>query len=227
MARLKLSALVNAIDGSMSGTTFQQGTSGQIMRNKPRPSNPRSIGQNNLRNITGQVLRKWQYLTNAEKTAWSSFAIYLNKAQKNNSKKILTGQSIFTEINVTRLLFSLAYIITPVYNAGRLLNTVFGLYAGVDSVSIESSRVPDTAIEFIELFCTPPLSYGLQSPPNKYRLVIFPTTELESIEITTQYQAIFQALAVEKSKIFWKARLVDVTSGISSPWQYGVNYWES
>jgi len=221
--RLQLSALINRMDGSLNGTTFQQGLSGQIARNKPRPRNPQTASQNQQRLFTSTILRRWQYLTLAQKTSWNVYAAYFQKYQKNNNKRLCSGQSVYIDINVTRLLHQLTPIDVPVYNAGRLTNTTYSveLTSGTLHLLISTSIVPQT--EFIQLYCTPPVSNGILSPPNNYRLICFISSNSNNYNFTTYYQAVFNVLPTTNSHIFWKARNIDFLSGLYLPWQKGVN----
>jgi hypothetical protein len=221
MARLKLSALVNQINGSVNGSTFQQGISGQIMRNKPMPVNPRTKYQSWQRNYLMLTLNKWQYLSDAEKTAWNTFATYFNKTQKNNTTRILSGQAVFTYINNIRLIHGLAFLTAPVYNAGRLVPLTYNFFTETNQIAVDLSRAMISANEFLHISVTPPVSLGLMKAPNKFRTVIITDNETDEIYFTAEYQEVFNVLPGNSSKVFFKVVQIDQESGITYANSFG------
>lgn len=102
MARIKYSALVTEIAGSIGGTTFQRNAYGYTVKNKPNIVNPASIGQRFIQNEMSASARQWQQLTNAQRTLWSGYAQDYPIASRLNPSSFLNGYNYFVQYHINR-----------------------------------------------------------------------------------------------------------------------------
>lgn len=105
MANIKYGSLVADIRGSIAGTTFSRGNGGGIVRNNPKPCNPRSIDQNVRRATLAFLSQYWsKTLTPAQRTAWADYAANTAWTNKVGSSAIISGLAAFVRLNSLILL---------------------------------------------------------------------------------------------------------------------------
>lgn len=106
MARVQNSGLLGNITGSLAGTTFQNGISGQIVRKKPVPKKAFNNAQQNIRLIQTQLNYYWAQLTESERAMWNGKI----------GSTFKTGKAAFLNANFYRLFYGQSIIDTPSYN---------------------------------------------------------------------------------------------------------------
>lgn len=95
MARIKYSALVTEIAGSMGGTTFQRNAYGFTIKNKPnmvKPNRARQI----VRKVDFQAnVKRWRELTQSNRDAWIAYATTYPVPSRLNPDSYLNGFNAF------------------------------------------------------------------------------------------------------------------------------------
>ena len=99
MARITYGPLVTAIKGSIGGVTFQNNTSGTIIRSRPRPTRVSTTKQTIAHAALQQLLYEWQNITQSQRDEWNEYASVWTKENKFGESKTLTGQNWFTSVN--------------------------------------------------------------------------------------------------------------------------------
>jgi hypothetical protein len=95
MARIKYTALVESIRGSIGGTTFQANAYGFTIKAKPNMLNPNTQRQNNAKAIFSTVAQRWRNLSNANRAAWDAYANAFPIPSRKNPDSYLSGYAAF------------------------------------------------------------------------------------------------------------------------------------
>lgn len=127
MARIKYTALVESIRGSIQGTTFQRNAYGYTVKGKPNMVNPNTNAQStSKRNMSG-IAQAWSSLSDVNRTAWESWAVTNPVPSRLNPDANLTGFAQFTRWHSIRWL----------YNYGDILSNPAGNVGTVESYQVE------------------------------------------------------------------------------------------
>lgn len=92
MAKVKTSALIDSISGSLGGSTLKRYKGGLLIKNKTTPRNTRSASQQQTRLNASYLSGKWSTLPNTSKEMWTRFASL--------SKKQSSGINAFVGLNL-------------------------------------------------------------------------------------------------------------------------------
>jgi len=95
MARIKYSALVTEIAGSIGGTTFQRNAYGFTVKNKPNMINPGRSAQKFRQNLFNNNIQKWKSLSQLNRDRWIAYAGTYPVASKKNPDSNLNGYNYF------------------------------------------------------------------------------------------------------------------------------------
>ncbi len=111
MAILKLGVTVVGIRGTLGGITFSANASGPYARAWARPPNPRTIAQNDVRTVLSQVATEWRGITDAQRTAWNTWAAATAPARTNSLGEtiLLTGYQWFIGMNSNLVAYGFAF----------------------------------------------------------------------------------------------------------------------
>jgi hypothetical protein len=104
MARIKYTALVDSISGSIGGSTLQRNGYGHSMSSKSYPKQSGSVLQMTRRCQMLLVNNSWANLTQSQRGSWSSYALVYQKSCKHNSAKFLNGFNYFQKYHLLRIL---------------------------------------------------------------------------------------------------------------------------
>lgn len=104
MAKILQGIGVEAISGTIGGTTFQKWRGLLIARGKPTPHNPSTARQTRIRSIVSTISRAWRdVLTAGQRTAWNQFAEVFPWYDVFGRSMSLRGISLFLKINTVLL----------------------------------------------------------------------------------------------------------------------------
>ena len=104
---------IGEIKGSVGGVTFQNNSSGHIIRQRPTVKKTSTIRQQLAHSKHQAMLYAWSQLTNGQKDDWNLFAETYTKENKFGETKKLTGANWFTSTNFQRLLMGLTLLTSP------------------------------------------------------------------------------------------------------------------
>lgn len=96
MARIIYSALVESIQGSIKGTTFQRNAYGYTVKGKPNMVNPNTPRQNARKQTFSSASQAWRSLTSGERAEWDAYANAFPIPSKKNPSAYLSGLAAFT-----------------------------------------------------------------------------------------------------------------------------------
>ncbi len=111
MALIQLGALATGVSGTVGGITWQQGSTGPIVRTKPKPPNPKSINQQGIRaNLAGSSKTYSSTLTDTERQTWVTFAsthtikdVFGNNIHLNGLQWFVRINAIISKVGGTKL----------------------------------------------------------------------------------------------------------------------------
>jgi len=201
MALITLGALASDIKGKVGGTVFQRSASGLVMRNERGHINKRTSTQITQRNSLSVIQAAWINLSNADRTAWDSYAIFRLLSQRKNPNAKLTGHQIFVKENLIRYTISTLVtgittriIETPYFNSPPEAPTITEIEndAGALNVSTSASYIIPTSYYILKI--TAPLSASQLSRNNKYQLMLWAQATGNPFDITTAYLSKFGLL---------------------------------
>jgi hypothetical protein len=104
MARIKYTGLIESINGSVDGTTFQRNAYGHTIKKKPNMVNPnRSKQQLNKGNLQ-YCAQQWAALTDPQRAAWVAYATAYPVPSRLNPAAYLSGHAVWLRTSLLRLL---------------------------------------------------------------------------------------------------------------------------
>jgi len=195
MARVQVSALISNISGKLNGSVFQRTQGGLIIRNQSAKINS-NTSRSNLHRVGITIIQNsWQQLSNTNRLLWETYAIFLNKKQKNNPTLNVSGQQLFIYINSIRLalsnvntLFIPWLLSTPVLVAIPQAIKINLIVINFGDITVTFDRAIDDSKEVVILFLSRPLTASQQSPNQK--LTLMKSTTLNGYDfICTSYYA--------------------------------------
>ena len=105
MANIKFGPLVADVRGSVGGTCFSRTAGGAIVRNAPKPCNPRSAPQMARRATLAYLAAYWsRTLTEPFRGAWTDYALGTTWTNRVGGPAIITGLAAFIRLNSLELL---------------------------------------------------------------------------------------------------------------------------
>lgn len=192
MARIKYSALVDSIRGSIGGTTFQGNQYGFTVRRKPNMTIPNRKLQNRQKPLIARATRAWRRLSDTERSAWSSFASSNPQPIKNDPAVSMSGYALFVRLNVFRQLSGMSVMEdSPNLTINDTSITLEGIEFGVGEASVEWIATDDYADFEFMLYMTNPLGAGISVIRNQLRLVKTDTGTPGGFSVFDEYEDIF------------------------------------
>lgn len=214
MARIKYSALVESITGSIQGTTFQRNAYGFTVKGKPNMVNPNTARQNSRKRTFSAATQAWRDLTNSNRSAWEAYANAFPIPSRKNPDAYLSGLAAFTRwagVNFQLTNIPLANPSgaqgTAVIDEVTLVISGGSLFANIVSTVTNG---PWNAF----LYLSRPLSPSQGFIKSWQRFVrAGPEATWGDENITTAYTAIFGAVPAVGALIGAQAVLVNTTNG--------------
>jgi hypothetical protein len=213
MARIKYSAIVDNIRGTIGGTTFQNNAYGFTAKKKPNIIIPNTPSQKRQQLYLSKAVRSWVSLTPAERTDWETWASTYPQYAKNNPSAQLSGQAVFTKVHVIRFMCGYTLLTAPNYIAypPDTISVTCTLAAG----DLDLHFLSDTQDNFwiCPIFVSRPLSGAQQFVGSKVRYISFFLNDTDDIDIDVQYIATFGKLPTVGSRIAVQIGFVGVDNG--------------
>lgn len=107
--KVRYSILADA-SGSLGGLVASHNRGGQYLRGRVVPTNPSSGPQVEMRTIFGNLASAWQTLTDAQREAWTTYAINVPITDSMGDPLTLTGQQMYVRCNSARVQAGLARV---------------------------------------------------------------------------------------------------------------------
>lgn len=113
MARIKYSGLIDEINGSIGGTTFQRNRYGYTIKRKPAGKKSGTPSQNQRRSLLYKVQQDWIGLSDANRSNWNTYASTFPTPTRLNPNVFLNGVNLFERYNLLRLLSLSSILANP------------------------------------------------------------------------------------------------------------------
>lgn len=221
MARIKTSALITEIAGSVGGSTFQRTKSGLILKNKPKGFHGNTVNRSVRTNLMHSLQHEWISLTDRHRRTWQIMSVYAKIPQKNNPDKYLSGHQMYLKYNYYRLLTGLSIENSCKFSFSAVSKIIINVEFAVGIFSVTASRNFDPTKEFLVFMATYPLSSSINNPGSRYRYVATVCGVSNLVDIRATYSSVFGRVPVVGEYLCFKYRLVDKIGLYVLPWQYG------
>lgn len=222
MALIKLSGTIGDIQGKIGGAVFSNSGAGLVMKSLTNPVNRNTIPQNNQRILIADLQQQWLLLSTAQRSCWTNWIKLFPIKQNNFNRLNINAQQAFIKVNVPIRLYGHPIIKDPVFTPPILAPVTFFIIKSGITMILNTGRSLDVANEFVELLITFQLSPAVNNPGTKFKSVIFPSVGFGSMFIESEYIAVFGQLPEFGAKVFFKARMVDLITGVPRPFQSGL-----
>lgn len=110
MARIKYSGLIESINGSIGGTTFQDNKYGFTVKSKPNMVKPNTSRQSDRQLIFSKVIRSWRDLSVAQRDAYNNYASIFPQFSRHNPTSQLSGFNVYGKYNSLRVLADISIL---------------------------------------------------------------------------------------------------------------------
>ena len=135
------------IKGSISGTTFQQGPYGTVIRNRTVPVNPQSPKQVIVRTSMATLSFRWSnILTTAQRSAWDAYAALTPLPDRFGQLVPTKGRQMFLRYNVAAFALSLPIVDAAPATPGEAAAPIYSA-----TLSVGGARQIDTATPVLAL----------------------------------------------------------------------------
>jgi len=216
-AKMTPGAIISEIRGKIAATVFSRNRGGQIIRNRIKPINRRSIGQSTRRQALGSLASAWRGLTQAQRDGWNSAGANFPLQDTLGQTIFLSGEQLYIRFNANlNLIGESAIAVAPAPFAFAVLAATFTAEDATvsASLSVVFTPTPMTAGNTIAVYATPNLSPGIAAPnASAFRFIgqIDPS-DTSPADMLSAYQALFGD-PVAGQKIFLELRPIATASG--------------
>ena len=227
MARVTFSGIVSDVKGSIGGITFQNNSSGAIVRGRPRTRKAQSQKQQLSQAEHIEKLRTFQLLSLGSKTLWNEYAQVWTKVNSFGQVKRLTGQNWYESVNHNLELAGNPIVdIPPSHILPPAVGSyVFSMTATQMLINFNASFTPANSILLIRASSFFSLTGKVKL--NSLRLIkVLDTAPYSLIDITTLWEDYFgvsypPAANFNNFSVSIMLQTVEKTSGLASA---GLNY---
>jgi hypothetical protein len=189
--------------GSVGARTSSRNSSGQYVRQRANPTQPRTVAQVAARARLTSQSAAWRGLTSGQLAAWNAFGQSFTIVNSLGTAIHLTGLQCFVKVNSVNLLNGDATVSTPPALPVFVACTATGLTAVSATPLIQLAGATPAAGTKFMIFGSPQLSAGVTFN-GKYAFLQTSTTFASGeLSLQTSYAAKYGALIAGK-KIFVK-----------------------
>ncbi len=189
--------------GSVGARTSSRNRSGQYVRQRAIPTQPRTVAQIAARSRLTSQSAAWRGLTDAQRAAWNAFAQSFTVTNSLGTTINLTGAQCFIKVNTVNLLNGDTTVNLPPSLPAFVAVTVTAVTAVAATPLIQLAGVNPAAGTKFMVFGSPQLSAGVNFNGKYAYLTTNQTFAAGEMSIQTVYAARYGALIVGK-KIFIK-----------------------
>lgn len=189
--------------GSVGARTSSRNRSGQYVRQRAIPTQPRTVAQIAARSRLTSQSAGWRGLTDPQRAAWNAFAQSFTVTNSLGTTINLTGAQCFIKVNTVNLLNGDAVVVLPPALPAFIAVTVTGVTAVAATPLIALQGVNPAAGTKFMIFGSPQVSAGVTFNGKFAWLATQQVFTTGAMSIQTVYAAKYGALIVGK-KIFIK-----------------------
>jgi hypothetical protein len=223
MAKIKTSALVADIKGTVGGNVFAANKGGNYVRRYKKPTNANTPKQQAVREAFGSMTGLWRGLTEIQRNSWNEGAVNFPYQDALGETRIYSGQQLFNKLNNNLVQIGASTLDTcpipqsfPNASLGVDANITAGNVLTVTADIDGSVGVPNDFTAIIR--GTTSVSAGVSAPQNglfKKLTTIVGGGDIDTYSLSTEYNDVFGAL-ITGDTIFLSISLVNTISGEAS-----------
>lgn len=221
MARVMFTAIVADIKGKLSGSVFQGGRTGTIIRNNSYGGGRKTDRWAQRRATLGYLSAYFRDLTSLQKNAWTAFGGGVTSFGPFGGTHNLTGQQAFIKCNANRLLVGLTILDSPGVPPGVIPNPAITItFPGFSRAFLGwTYNNPD----FYVVVQAKRQYKGTEiSSPGSFKQIVYKNLDGPLlVEITSDWVANYGAVFNGVSALY-RYKFVHEFTGISSGWNHGV-----
>lgn len=197
--------------GSIGNQTNSRNRSGQYIRQRAIPTQPRTVAQVAARARLSDTSAGWRGLTAAQIAAWNAFGQSFTINNSLGQAINLTGAQCFIKVNTVLLLLGSATVVVPPALPSFVAVTVTGLTATAGTPLLKATGTTPATGTVYMFYASPQLSPGVTFNGQYRYLAMFTTATSGAFDLTAAYTAKFGAPIAGK-KIF--VRVVQSQAGM-------------
>jgi hypothetical protein len=214
MARIIYSALVDSIQGSIQGTTFQRNAYGHTVKGKPNMVNPNTTRQNKRKRSFSGSSQAWRSLSDSDRAAWDAYANAFPIPSRKNPSAYLSGLAAFVRWHGVRWQNNSVVLADPAGDQGTaVLDQVELILSGGDLfVSAPNDITEGPWLVFIYLSRPLQATQAFVKSWQRY-IIAFDSESASDVLITSEYTAIFGSLPGVGALIGVQVVFLNTTNG--------------
>lgn len=214
MARIIYSALVDSIQGSIQGTTFQRNAYGHTVKGKPNMVNPNTTRQNARKRTFSAATQAWRNLTSGQRSAWDAYANAFPVPSRKNPSAYLSGLAAFTRWHAVRFQNNSIVLTSPSGAQGTAVvnQQELVISAGVLHALLDISTTNGPWLAFVYL--SRPLQPTQAFIKSWQRYIVAATPAVwADFAISTEYIAVFGAIPALGNLVGMQVVMLNTTNG--------------
>ena len=183
-----MKTLAGPQSGAQGDTVASRNRSGQFLRKRVSPRNPRTTAQRRARENMRTFSRLWNQLTEAQRAAWCAAACNVLSRPKLGKARPLDGQKFFNKINTVLATCGRAPLLDPPPRPQFGPNPVIAFTAtnGPGAIALELG-LSEAPKEDIMVFASPPCNAGRSYCSNFGFMGLLPAADESISHITRLY----------------------------------------
>jgi hypothetical protein len=196
MARIKYTALVESIRGSIQGTTFQRNAYGYTVKGKPNMVNPNTLLQVYSKQSFSFITKQWRALTETNRSQWEAYAASFPIPARLNPDSNLNGFNYFVKYHSIRNQDGVNFILSNPGNTQETIDFEGGdLILGGGAIAYEGSASNSGGTWRIYLYSTQAIPFGQEYIRNTPKFINYDAISPSfSVDMTAQFTALYGQL---------------------------------
>lgn len=189
--------------GSVGARTSSRNRSGQYVRQRAIPTQPRTPAQVAARASLADQSAAWRGLTDAQRAAWNAFAQSFTVTNSLGTTINLTGAQCFVKVNTVNVKNGVSAVTAPPALPSFLANTCTGVTATAGTPTLAVAGVAPASGTLFMISASPQLSAGVSFNGKYAYIQTSQTFTSGSMSLLTAYTAKYGAMIAGK-KVFVK-----------------------
>lgn len=216
-AKVKFTAIVAELRGTLNGNVFSRNSSGAYIRNKVTPVNPNTSFQSNVRADFTTVSQAWRDLSAAERDSWNQGVVAFSHTNIFGDNVPLSGFGLHQQLNLNLLAIGASVITAPPLPGAVFNFTSSSLAAANGAQTITLTYDPAIpATETVIIKATAALSAGKSFVKSELRQIdTIVAADVSPFSSETEYIAKFGAVGAAGSKLFYETKAIVTLSGLA------------
>lgn len=212
MTRIKTTAFISDIRGSIAGSTFQNSLSGLTLKAKAFPKRSLSAQAQKAKSVITYLSQQWLSLTENQRNQWEVQAGFAPVAQRNNPERFINGQQLYMKYNAALYnQFSIAQNSVSPSTSSLPVITLTVTRSGA-AILIDVSQAIDEANYFLAFRISAPQRSSQSNSKGGSKLIVLTFGNTTQVDIQTQYLALFGTRPLTGQFLTVEYQLISATS---------------